>query len=237
MTMEWASRMNRRSFIATVGLTGTGIVINRQASAAASSEGGERNRGVTPAEDLMFEHGVIERLLLIYDEAAHRIESDEQVPSKAILGAVGIMRDFSEKYHEILEEQYVFPRLEQAREHVQLTRVLRRQHIVGRQITASLLAMSEADMLADPQRVAQGLRSFSRMYLAHIASENSVAFRAFHDLVPSAEYMELGEQFEEREDSMLGEGGFHEVVAQVGDIEKRLGIYDLDGYTSKTETR
>ncbi len=233
--MERASRMNRRSFIAMAGAMGAGVILDGQAKAGMSSEEDKRSHEVTPAEDLMFEHGVIERLLLIYDEAVRRIEDDQQAPAQSILGAVGLMRDFSEKYHEKLEEQYVFPRLEQAREHVELTRILRRQHIVGREISARVLAMSEADMMADPTRVAKSLRSFSHMYLPHIASENSVAFRAFHDLVPPEQYMELGEQFEDREDLALGEDGFHKIVTQVSDIEKELGIYDLDKYTPNME--
>jgi hemerythrin-like domain-containing protein len=236
--MERTSRMNRRSFIAVAGVTGVGLVVSARTVAGmvgGSSEGDERSHEVTPAEDLMFEHGVIERLLLIYGETVRRIEGKHQVPGNSVRGAVTIMRDFGEKYHEILEEQFVFPRLEQAQEHVELTRMLRRQHIAGRRITASLLEMSEADMLADQRRVAQGLRSFGHMYLAHIAYENSVAFRAFHDLVPPEQYMELGEQFEDREDLALGEGGFHKMVTRVGDIEKQLGIYDLDKYTPKME--
>jgi hemerythrin-like domain-containing protein len=236
--MERASQMNRRDFVAVAGVTGAGVILSGQASAsmgATSSGGSERSHEVTPAEDLMFEHGVIERLLLIYDEAVRRIESGQQVPEKPILDTARIMRDFGEKYHEKLEEQYVFPRLEESRQYVDLTRTLRQQHIAGREITASVLAMSEADMLADPQRVARALRSFGHMYLPHIASENSVAFRAFHDLMPPEQYSELGEQFEDKEDQLLGEGGFHKIVGQVSDIEKQLGIYDLNQFTPRME--
>jgi hypothetical protein len=34
---------------------------------------------VTPGEDLMQEHGVLERILLVYDEAARRIESGQKL--------------------------------------------------------------------------------------------------------------------------------------------------------------
>lgn len=234
--MKCTRRLNRRDFVTIASATGAGVILSGRAQTAWPSEENGRSHEVTPAEDLMFEHGVIERLLLIYEEAVRRIESDQQVPAKAIRDAAELIRDFSEKYHEKLEEQYVFPRLEQAREHVELTRILRRQHIVGHEISANLLAMSETKMVAEPKRVAESLRSFSRMYFAHIASENSVAFRTFHGLVSPEQYMELGEQFEGREDLALGEGGFHKIVTQVSDIEKRLGIYYLDTYTAKMES-
>ncbi len=235
--MRQTSRMNRRSFIAATGVTGVCAMVGGQVSAAVSSNGDAPGKQVTPAEDLMFEHGVIERLLLIYDEAARRIESDQQMRGRAIRDAARILRDFSERYHEKLEEQYVFPRLEQAGRDVGLTRILRQQHIAGGQITAMLLEMSEVDMLADSQRVARALRSFSRMYLAHIAHENAVAFRTFHELVAPPKYAALGAEFAEREKSLFGEDGFRTIAAQVSDIEKDLDIASLDHFTSRMETR
>ena len=70
---------------------------------------------VTPAEDLMQEHGVLERLLLIYAEAARRIERGAELDLAVITSAAGIIRHFVEDYHEKLEERFVFPRLEAAR--------------------------------------------------------------------------------------------------------------------------
>jgi len=42
---------------------------------------------------------------------------------------------------------------------------------------------------------------------------------------------------EDLEHEQLGEGGFHKIVARVTEIEKQLGIHDLDHFTPITETR
>lgn len=102
---------------------------------------------------------------------------------------------------------------------------------VGRKVTTTLLDTSKGDALAQPRQAAQALRSFYRMYIPHISRENSVAFRAFHDLVPPKEYAELGEQFEDKEHSLFGEDSFDKTVERVAGIEKELGIHDLAQFT------
>ena len=62
----------------------------------------------------MREHGVLKRILLIYREGIRRLQADEPDPSHALNESATIIRTFIEDYHEHLEEQYVFPKLEQA---------------------------------------------------------------------------------------------------------------------------
>ena len=197
---------------------------------SAEQDQGEEHE-VTPAEDLMFEHGVLERLLLIYEEAARRIDAGAQVPAKLIFDTAGIIRSFAEDYHEKLEEQFVFPPLEKAGRHADLAKLLRAQHDAGRKVTTVLLDMAKGGALAEPQQAARAMRSFYRMYIPHISRENSVAFRAFHDLMPPKEYAELGEQFEEKEHALFGADGFDKTVDRVTGIEKELGIHDLAQFT------
>ncbi len=47
------------------------------------------------------------------------------------------------------------------------------------------------------------------------------------------EYDDLGEQFEEQEHQLFGEHGFDDIVGQVTEFEKTLGIYDLSQFTPK----
>jgi hypothetical protein len=69
------------------------------------------------------------------------------------------------------------------------------------------------------------------MYRPHAAREDTVLFPALRALVPGKEYAELGEQFEEKEHALFGEGGFHGIVEEVGELEKVLGIHDLSRFT------
>lgn len=234
--MKPRSGLSRRRFVTLAGAAGTCAAFMKCPAAgmgAASESDSREEHEVTPAEDLMFEHGVIERLLLIYGEAARRIDAGVQVPSRLILDAASIIRSFAEDYHEKLEEQFIFPRLEEAGQHADLARTLQAQHAAGRKVTTELLDLTGGGTLAEPQRAAQAMRSFCRMYIPHISRENSVAFRAFHDLMAPAQYAELGEQFEEKEHSLFGADGFSKNVDRVAALEKELGIYDLSEFTPK----
>jgi hemerythrin-like domain-containing protein len=234
--MKRSDELSRRRFVTIAGTAGAGVVFMGYSAAgtgATSAGDGREERKVTPAEDLMFEHGVIERLLLIYGEAARRIDDDRQVPGRLIFEAAGIIRSFAEDYHEKLEEQFVFPPLEKAGRHADLAQTLQTQHVAGREVTTALLDMTKGGTLAQPRRAAQAMRSFYRMYIPHISRENSVVFRAFHDLMPPDQYAELGEQFEEKEHSLFGEDGFRKTVERVAVLEKELGVYDLSQFTPK----
>src|ERR1035441_5883976 len=111
---------------------------------------------VTPPEDLMREHGVLKRILLIYREGIRRLQADEQDPSQALNASAGIIRSFIEDYHEHLEEQYVFPKLEQAGRLTDITTVLRVQHQRGRALTDRMLSATAGAAALD-QRAREAL--------------------------------------------------------------------------------
>lgn len=187
-----------------------------------------REAEVTPGEDLMQEHGVLERVLVIYDTAALRIERSEPLDPAVLTKAAGVVRHFVEDYHEQTEEKFVFPRLRAAGREVALVTILLRQHERGRQLTDEIVRRASAGTTPELSRA---LRSFSHMYLAHASREDTVIFPAFRALVTGAEYDELGEQFEEREHQLLGKHGFEGAVAEVASLEAQLGIADLSGFT------
>jgi len=66
---------------------------------------------VTATEDLMREHGVIRRAIIVYREAAGRLRTKaESVPPDALQKAARLFRAFGEDYHERqLEEAYILP--------------------------------------------------------------------------------------------------------------------------------
>lgn len=99
----------------------------------------EQEVPVTAPEDLMREHGVLKRILLIYREGIRRLQADDQSPAPALNESAQIIRRFIEDYHGQLEEQYVFPKLEQAGKLTDITSVLRTQHQRGRVLTDRVL--------------------------------------------------------------------------------------------------
>ena len=98
---------SRRTFLRMTGVAGGGLWVPGPAVAQ------ERGRGrgsehqeeeVAPPEDLMREHGVLKRVLLVYEEAIRRIDAKQDLSPDAVRNGAGIIRTFIEDYHEKLEE-------------------------------------------------------------------------------------------------------------------------------------
>lgn len=202
---------------------------------AAEEEGEEEE--VSPAEDLMREHGVLNRILLIYDESVRRLEQRQDLDPGILFGAARIIRTFVEDYHEKLEEDYLFPRFQKARMLTDLVAVLKRQHDAGRTMTDSILQLATASTMKasgdEKTRLISQLKAFVFMYRPHEAREDTVLFPAIKKIVKKNEYGSLGEEFEKKEHKLFGEDGFESMVDKVGDLEKRLGTYDLAQFTPK----
>jgi hemerythrin-like domain-containing protein len=235
--------IDRRPFVAAVGTAGAGLCVPAFAADHGGGGGGARRKEkdteeeeVSPAEDLMREHGVLKRVLLVYEEGVRRIDAKQDLPPDTLKNAAGIVRAFIEDYHEKLEEDYLFPRFEKATQLTDLTTVLRAQHQAGRRITDRIMQLATMQTLKEPQSAAslrELLHQFGRMYAPHEAREDTVLFPAFRKLVSNEEYGALGEDFEKKEHELFGEGGFDEMVDRVAAIEKKLGIYDLSQFTAK----
>src|SRR5689334_17842505 len=99
---------------------------------------------VSTNEDLMREHGVLNRILLIYDEALRRIQGKEKFDPAVLVKSAGLIKSFIEDYHEKLEEDHIFPRFEQTNNKLtELTVNLRAQHAVGRRLTEKIAATAK----------------------------------------------------------------------------------------------
>lgn len=192
---------------------------------------------VSPPEDLMREHGVLKRIMLVYGEVLRRLHAGEEVPPEPLLGAAKLIRSFVEDYHEKLEEDYLFPRFKKANKLTDLVDVLLAQHQAGRRLTDVTIRLSTAQSLKnadDRRKLIVSLEEFNRMYSPHEAREDTVLFPAFRSVVSANEFDALGEDFEKKEDELFGDDGFFKVVDQVAEIEKKFGIYDLAQFTPKT---
>lgn len=191
---------------------------------------------VSANEDLMREHGVLNRLLLIYHEIALCLENELDFPIDTLSDSAKIVRKFIEDYHEKLEEDYVFPIFEKAGKHNDLVKILREQHEVGRHLTDYILSHAKSSELKDDiQRLllADYLKLFIRMYRPHEAREDTILFPEFKKLISPKQYDALGEIFEEKEHELFGDKGFNKIVSDVSKIEKALGIYKLSQFTPK----
>jgi hemerythrin-like domain-containing protein len=220
--------------ISTVGAIALSACGNPQPKAREAGAPAEDDVPVTPPEDLMREHGVLKRVLLIYREGIRRVEAGDELPVQALNAGAAIIRSFIEDYHEQLEEKHVFPKLEQAGKLADVTAVLRTQHARGRVLTDRVVAAtSTAPALDQAKRdaVVQDMSAFIRMYEPHEAREDTVVFPALRQVVPANEFRDMANMFEDEEHRRFGQAGFEGVVDKVADIEKSLGIYDLNQFT------
>lgn len=235
----------RRRWLAAVGAAGLGALLpaarargpqGAQARGEAREREAERQAPVSAAEDLMREHGVLRRALLVYAEAAARLQRDAAVPADALAQAARLFRRFGEDYHErALEERHVFPALAKAGgAAAELSKVLIAQHERGRQITDYILATTRTGRIApaDAQPLATSLADFARMYHHHSAVEDTVAYPAWKAAIAPERYGELAEEFERLEHRLFGEDGFEDAVAQVGRAERAFGLADLARLTA-----
>lgn len=222
---------DRRDFL--TASTGLGVAVVSAGiiqAAEAKKEKAVVEAEVTATEDLMREHGVLSRILLVYEEGLRRLRAQKEVLPKVFHDSASLVRKFVEDYHEKLEEKFIFPAFEKQNRMTELIKALRQQHEAGRMVTDTILRGSEAGRFGSEESrrgLVQACRAFIRMYRPHKAREDTVLFPALHGVLSGAQIHELGEQFEEQEEKLFGEGGFNKNVEQVAALEKQLGIYDL----------
>jgi hemerythrin-like domain-containing protein len=239
---------HRRSFLHATGkFAAAAAVLPASLLAQKTTEPDQHEQGceVSTNEDLMREHGILKRVLVIYDEVIRRIDVKEDFPTQTVIDSVLIIRNFIEDYHEKLEEEHLFPLFRKyyrrqdvlrlyAQKLVDLVDVLYEQHQAGRRLTDRILSTLQSFKTPDDrQKLAQDMRAFIRMYTPHEAREDTVLFPALHVIISRQEYKALGEKFDELERKTFGGDGFDIYLDQITAFEKRLGVYDLAQFTPK----
>ncbi|HLH56915.1 MAG TPA: hemerythrin domain-containing protein [Verrucomicrobiae bacterium] len=225
---------NRRRFLISAGaITGASML-----SIGHARQKPDPDEGVTAPEDLMKEHGVLNRCLLIYEEGLRRMRRREDIGPEVFNRTAGLIRKFVEEYHEQNEEKYIFPHFERTGHLADLVQILKTQHRAGREVTANILKLSDPDAFRsseNQQNLAAACESFIRMYRPHEAREDTVLFPALRTILKPKAVQELGEKMEGEEKKILGDEGFERSVDQVATIEKQLGIYELGQFTPRPE--
>jgi hemerythrin-like domain-containing protein len=189
---------------------------------------------ITPVEDLMREHGVLNRIMLVYDACRLKLVNGEPFPMELLYKSAQIIRSFIEDYHEMLEEKFLFPRFINANKMVDQVQLLYVQHHAGRVMTDQILQLANSNALKSPDdspKLISLLEGFNQMYRPHEAREDTDLFPVLRKIVSRNEYLAMGEDFEKKENELFGSDGFGTCVNKVADIEKQLGINDMTVFT------
>ena len=236
----------RREFLRASAAVGTGLILSGcggggggQSNHQPVSKGAEGEKGgeVTATEDLMREHGVLRRALLVYASAAGKLRNNPStVAPDALQQTAVLFRTFGEEYHEKkLEEQFIFPAVKQAGGPAAgYADILVAQHDRGREITEYVLAVTQGAKLgaSNAEALAKALESFVLMYEHHAAREDTIIFPAWKQTLTEKQLDEAGEQFEDIETELFGTDGYETAVKQIGDIEANLGLTDISQFTA-----
>jgi len=107
---------------------------------------------VTAPEELMREHGVVNRVLLVYEAGLGKFARGEDFDVAILSRTADIVRQFIEGYHERNEEQQAFPRFRKAGQLVDLVDVLHQQHQAGRRLTDTFLGLVPASQAPGESR-------------------------------------------------------------------------------------
>jgi hemerythrin-like domain-containing protein len=191
---------------------------------------------VTATEDLMREHGVIRRALLVYAQLADKLRtSPGSIDAAALHKAGQLFRTFGEDYHErMLEEQHIFPIVRKMKgEAAGYPDVLTAQHQRGREITDYLLAVTSGSKISvqHGEPLARTLEAFVRMYENHAAREDTIVFPAWKKNFSNKQLDELSDQFEDIEHKMFGKDGFEDAEKTITGIESTFGFTDISQFT------
>ena len=222
----------RRNLLALAGAAGLGL-----AFAARPAVAKDKERKVGAVEDLMREHGVIRRTLLVMWESAPGLRaSAANVDPGALNRAAKLLRSFGEDYHErMLEEAYIFPAVKKIGGLAALLAdTLKQQHDRGREITDYILAVTGKGAVGtgETEPLTRAFETLYLMYANHAAREDTIVFPAWQNGISDQQLAEMGEKFEEIEHKQFGKDGFDSAVAQIAAIEGTLGASDLAKFTA-----
>lgn len=233
----------RRNFLRVSAVVGAGLVLSgcgkKEPGPAETKQDTDTDQKpeteVTATEDLMREHGILRRALLIYSAAAVRLRGNAaNVPPDALQKTANLFRTFGEDYHEKkLEEAYIFPAVRNTGgEAARYPDVLVVQHNRGREITEYIASVSRGAKLGgNADELAKALEAFVLMYRHHAAREDTIVFPAWKQTMSEKQFDEIGDKFEEIEHQQFGEHGFEDAVKQIGAIEASLELADIAQFT------
>lgn len=197
-------------------------------------EAKQMSEKISIGEDLMREHGLFNRLILLYKESAQRAKENGD-STDVLRSAAEITMEYIHEFHEEFEENEVYPQFDDNRKLHRITEIMEDQHETGKQITQAILDMTASGRSLDSASISTMgdlVMQFERMYIPHAAQEDTELWPALQEKEGYAGYMKMGAEMGEQEDEKFGEEYFDKLVTKVESLEKKLGIDDLAKFTA-----
>ena len=181
---------------------------------------------MTPTEELMEEHRVIEKMLGVMSKAADRLERSEQVEASMFADAADFLRNFADMCHHGKEEKLLFKKMVERGmpSGSGPIAVLLHEHEDGRAHVRAISKLAEKPLDGYVvKELANHTRSYVELLSQHIQKEDKVLYPIADELLTKADQKELQVGFEEVEEKIMGPGVHEKYHKMIEDFEKRLG--------------
>jgi len=235
---------SRRNVITGAGLAaGATLVLGQNAWAAQPQKDTSATRTRTDtsekmeasiAEELMRQHAVANRLLLVYDTAVTPELGTDKPSGPAVTSAAQMLRSTVDDFHVKFEEEHIFPLLQKSGKMGDLINTLREQHAAARTLTDEILkAREEGGGRPASEALARNIRAYVHMLQAHTAYEETLLYPQIRTVASASQYDQLNKALQDMSRTALGAQGFAGLVTKVGELEKSAGITSLAQFTPK----
>lgn len=171
---------------------------------------------VSPLDQLVADHDVIQRALVLVEDVAECLEHDQVAPENLHKWLMNFFSEFVDKYHHHKEEHGLFPLLELAgipREGGPVG-IMLREHEQGRELVRAMAQTSE-----EGQPSARLITEYLSFLRAHIEKENRVLFPLANEVLDDHQKQELSEIFETIKQQTLGDQRYKKLLTELETME------------------
>jgi hemerythrin-like domain-containing protein len=172
-----------------------------------------------PIGPMMWEHRLIEKMLLLFDGEIKKIDAQKRVNTVFIDMAVDFIRTYADRTHHGKEEDILFRDLVKKRltpEHARIMDELIAEHRYARQVVGKLVAARDRYVKGEDatQEIITYLKELAQFYPVHIAKEDKQFFYPCMDYFTKTEQDQMLSEFNEFDRNMIHEK-YRKVVDQM----------------------
>jgi hemerythrin-like domain-containing protein len=228
-------------------LTRGGLAVGALAAAsplALSCSGGEKKSsgtagqrsatilsGLSATEGLLREHGVLDRILMLYETVIGQMAQGQAANVGIIAQATYVMRQYLEDHHAPFEHQYIYGLAAKNQKLPGIVNELIKQHKISRQLTDRIRKLAtEAGSNAEQNKELITLcRAQVNMMRPHAAMEATLIFPALDRMGAEAE--KLHNMVGQRDKEQFGGDALQIFGSRMDQLEAQVGINDIKQFT------